>query len=311
MYKIGIIGYGSIGKKHIKNIILVLEKRNISFKIDIIRSGQKKEVYSYGKSINAVYYKGDKVPDDYDIIFITNPTSMHFETVKKYVPKTDHMFIEKPVFDHITYDIEKLKLKDENTYYVACPLRYTDVISYIKNEINLKEVYSVRSISSSYLPDWRPGTDYRKTYSAKKSMGGGVSIDLIHEWDYLHYIFGEPDKIFNFNGKYSHLEIDSEDISIYIGKYKNMLVELHLDYFGRYPLRKIELLTKNDTIVGDLLKNEIRFLKEDRVISFKNSDNNFYFKEIENFFNIIENKTENNNKIDFALKTLKLAGIGD
>ena len=76
---------------------------------------------------------------------------------------------------------ERIQLKYGSTYYVACPLRYNAVIQYIKDNIDLQDVISVRSISSSYLPDWRPGVDYRKTYSAKKELGGGVSIDLIHE----------------------------------------------------------------------------------------------------------------------------------
>ncbi|WP_298654045.1 Gfo/Idh/MocA family oxidoreductase, partial [uncultured Proteiniphilum sp.] len=61
-------------------------------------------------------------------------------------------------------------------------------------------------------PDWRPNTDYKKSYSAKKEEGGGVSIDLIHEWDYLIYLFGFPQEVYNLQGKFSHLDINSEDL---------------------------------------------------------------------------------------------------
>ena len=54
------------------------------------------------------------------------------------------------------------------------------------------------------------GVDYRTVYSAHKAMGGGVTIDLIHEWDYLVELFGVPDKLYNFKGTYSDLEIDSD-----------------------------------------------------------------------------------------------------
>ena len=59
-------------------------------------------------------------------------------------------------------------------------------------------VYSARVLCSSYLPGWRPGVDYRTVYSAHKDMGGGVTIDLIHEWDYLVELFGKPEKMYNF-----------------------------------------------------------------------------------------------------------------
>ena len=73
---------------------------------------------------------------------------------------------------------------------------------------------SARVICSSYLPDWRPGVDYRTVYSAHKALGGGVTIDLIHEWDYLVDLFGVPQKLYNFKGTYSDLEIDSDDLSV-------------------------------------------------------------------------------------------------
>lgn len=79
--------------------------------------------------------------------------------------------------------------------------------------------------------------DYRTVYSAHKDMGGGVTIDLIHEWDYLVELFGKPEKMYNFKGTYSHLEIDSDDLSVYIAQYPTLLCEVHLDYFGRFWLQ--------------------------------------------------------------------------
>ena len=140
-------------------------------------------------------------------------------------------------------------------------------VSYIKKNINPKDVISVRSISSSFLPDWRPGQDYRQSYSAKKSLGGGVSIDLIHEWDYLSYLFGIPQKVNYMGGKKSTLEIDSDDYAIYIAEYADKILELHLDYFGRSIIRELTLFTEQDTIMGDIAKNKISFLKEGKIIA--------------------------------------------
>ena len=54
-------------------------------------------------------------------------------------------------------------------------------------------------------------------------------------------LFGPPLACYNFKGTYSHLEIDSDDLSVYIARYPNMLAEIHLDYFGRTYRRSIEL----------------------------------------------------------------------
>jgi len=310
-YKIAIVGLGSIGKRHLINIHKVLKKRNILFSIDVIRRKESKPLGESLKNlINSVYIDFEKIPNHYDAIFITNPTHLHYYTIKKYMSKTKNMFIEKPVFDDISIDLENLFFDSEGVYYVACPLRYTKVIQYIKNNIDLDKVYSARAICSSYLPEWRLGVDYRNTYSADRKQGGGVSIDLIHEWDYLMYLFGKPIDVKNFRGHYSHLEIDSDDISVYIAKYKNKIIEVHLDYFGQKPIRKFQLFTVNDTISVDILNSQISFLKDGRTLKFNEERNAYQVEEIKNFFDVIEGKKENENNIETALKTLKIAKEG-
>lgn len=310
-YNIGLIGFGSIGERHFQNIEKVLREKGITYSIDLIRSSRSKKIDTNIEGrVRNVFYSHKDAPNNYDVIFITNPTHLHFETIKCFSQKTKHMFIEKPVFDKIDINIKELALKKDSIYYVACPIRYTNVIQYLKKHCNLEKVYCARVICSSYLPEWRPHIDYRSTYSAKKEQGGGVSIDLIHEWDYLSYLFAQPSKIFNIRGKFSELEINSDDLSIYIAQYKNMAVEVHLDYFGRKPIREIQLFTAEDTIIGDLLNSEIRFLKSGKVEKFKESRNDFQLKEIQYFFNLLEGKEQNTNDIYAALNTLKIAKEG-
>ena len=216
-YKIAMIGLGSIGKRHLINIDKVLRSRNVEYSIDLIRRKNSRALdESLSELISNVYIEHENIPDDYDVIFITNPTHLHYDTIKEFCYKTKNMFIEKPVFDKTSMNISDLSLDTKGVYYVACPLRYTEVIQYIKNKIDLNSVYSARVICSSYLPDWRPGLDYRETYSANLDQGGGVSIDLIHEWDYMMYLFGKPKQVLNYRGKFSRLEIDSDDLSVYI-----------------------------------------------------------------------------------------------
>jgi predicted dehydrogenase len=312
LYKVAIIGLGSIGNRHLQNIVSVLTEQGKTFIVDLIRSGKGKDIdTNVSEYINKIYNAYDSAPDDYDVVFITNPTYLHFETVKYFVSKTKHMFIEKPVFDNVDISLGELNLKKDNIYYVACPLRYTDVIQYLKYSCNLRNVNSVRVISSSYLPEWRPNQDYRNSYSAHTDQGGGVSIDLIHEWDYIIYLFGQPQQIFNIKGKFSNLEINSDDLSLYIARYSNMALELHLDYFGRKTMREIQIFTDEDTIVGDLTNSEIRYLKNEKVISFKEQRNDFQRKEIVHFFDIIDGRTVNDNDIMNAIRTIQIALEGD
>lgn len=304
--KICFVGLGSIAKRHLLNLVEILKERETAFEIHALRSGSLQLDEDIAPLISQQFTSDGDCCSDYDIVFVTNPTKCHYETIQKMVPKTKHMFIEKPVFDSTCYDIAALELKPDGVYYVACPLRYTNVLSYVKDHLLGQKIYAARLICSTYLPDWRPQTDYRTCYSAVKVLGGGVSIDLIHEWDYLCHFFGIPDEVLNLNGHYSDLEIDSDDISVYIARYADKLVSVHLDYFGRFKQRQIELYTRDEVMVADLIGNRIRFLNSGKEIDFSESRNDYQTKELLRFLDVVDGKCENPNSVPMAAQVLKI-----
>lgn len=302
--KILFVGIGSIAKRHIRNLQIVLKGKEIPYTFDAFRQSDKGRLPD---GLDRIYFDINEVPDDYDAVFITNPTEKHLETLEMFHDKGNHFFIEKPVVAISQIEkAEQFKLRSNSVYYVACPLRYHAVVQYIKKNIKPEEVISVRSISSSYLPEWRPGQDYRKTYSAHKDMGGGVSIDLVHEWDYLTHLFGWPEKVKKYIGKKSQLEIDSDDYAIYIAEYANMIAELHLDYFGRKTIREIELFVNKDTIIGDLENNKIRFLILGEEINFHEERDDYQRRELEHFLDMILGICEPENGYCHGIDVLEL-----
>lgn len=306
-YKVLFVGIGSIGKKHIRNLVSVLGEKDIGYQIDAVRSSIGELPPEVKAFVTDVYYDIAAVPSDYDIAFITNPTFKHYDTLLKLKEKAKNFFVEKPIFAITEQSVDTLGIPSEKNVYVACPLRYKECLQYVKQEIDKGlKVISARAISSSYLPEWRKGVDYRDVYSAKREMGGGVTLDLIHEWDYLTYFWGFPEKIWNINGKYSNLEIDSDDLSVYIAKYPDKLVEVHLDYFGRKTERRLELFLDDSRMDVDIVNNSITIYENgtDRVLTFETKD--FYVTEMEYFLDCVEGRAINNNSINHAYDVLKM-----
>ena len=307
-YKIGIVGLGSIGIRHLNNLHEVLAGKGCTFSIDAIRHDNRVPLEaSIQEKLNVVYLEDENIPDDYDVLFIANPTYLHFSTIQRYVKNTRHMFIEKPVFDQTEINIEKLGLHSDSQYYVACPLRYKKVIQFLKTQEIEEKAIGVRVICSSYLPDWRPGKDYRNTYSAHKSDGGGVSIDLIHEWDYIKHLFGNPIEVKSILGRVSSLEIDSDDIAVYLAKFPSLVLDMHLDYFGRVSRRILEIYTNEEVIEVDLLANQVTYLRDGKTVEFSEDRDTYQKEELRHFLDIVEGKIENDNTIENAIHTLKLA----
>lgn len=283
--KICFSGIGSIARRHIRNLRFICQERGSEIQIDAFRHSISSQEVG---GIDETFYCMEDVPDDYDAIFVTNPTECHLDTLKAFHKKGRNFFIEKPVVSlRQVEEARRFQQRKGVAYYVACPLRYHAVIRYIKENVSPGDVISVRSISSSYLPDWRPGQDYRETYSAHEELGGGVGIDLIHEWDYLTYLFGKPDRVSCFAGKKSPLEISSDDYAVYIAESEGMVEELHLDYFGRKTIREIQLFMKDDTVVGDIANHKIRFLVSGKEIEFHEGRDDYHRRELQYFLDMV------------------------
>ena len=304
--KVCFVGAGSIGRRHIRNLYHLLQGKEIT--IDLLRSGNGAalnfELTSY---IHKIYSSIDDLDPDYDAIFITNPTSCHFSSILQLQHLTKSFFVEKPVFNTTQINLEDSGIDLKKLIYVAAPMRYTAIIQYIKQHLDMSQALSIRCICSTYLPNWHPNEDYRTSYSAHKDLGGGVSIDLIHEWDYITYLLGFPQKTYSIIKKISTLEIDSDDIAIYIAQYAHQTVELHLDYFGRKETRYMDIFFPNDTIHCDFIKNTITYQVTNKCLSFSEERDDYQTAELRYFLDLLSGNRINENSIYNAYSVLKLA----
>jgi len=304
--KILFFGLGSIGKKHASII-----KNNYEFELFAYRTklGQEENDLEIQEFNNL----GDAFSVKPDIAFITNPTFLHVETALECIKRNVNLFIEKPIshslekLDELEKEIKKRKLFT----YVAYNLRFHPVITHLKNiaDQSKKPIYfSVKC--SSYLPNWRQKQDYTKSYSAKRESGGGVILDLSHEFDYISWLFGEIKKIEGYCDKISPLDIDSEDfLDAQITCNQNVRGHLHLDYFSHNTERKIQIYYNDKYIEGDLVNNSIKTVDKngkEKVNYFKCDQNETYKKQIQYFFEQYFNKNQNiMNNFSEALKTFK------
>lgn len=299
------IGLGSIGTRHLQNLTALCEKKGIPLQADALRSGSRPLRPGAAELLHAQYTDWAAL-GEYDLAFITNPTHLHAEAIQKLAGRAKALFIEKPIFEATDYDLAALGLGEHQKAYVAAPMRWCGTMLALKEELPRLKPYSARVICSSYLPDWRPGVDYRTVYSAHREMGGGVTIDLIHEWDYLVELFGVPSQVYNLKGTFSHLEIDSDDLSVYIARYPGLLAEVHLDYFGRTYRRSIELFCENGTVTADFGAGTLT-LEDGTVRRYEEPVNRRYEREMEYFVDYARNGTgESVNPPRTALEVLAL-----
>ncbi|AJZ76165.1 hypothetical protein SU86_007065 [Candidatus Nitrosotenuis cloacae] len=311
--KILVVGYGSIGKRHVNNL---MKLKNV----EILVCSKNKDTDQLKKNGIQVYDSLAKCLDEKpDIGFVCNVTSLHVKTAIKLAQSGCHLFIEKPLSNSLA-DINRLITlirKKKLITMVGCNLRFHKCIQGIKKEIQNNEIgriISVRVESGSYLPNWHPWEDYRTSYASLKKLGGGVVLTCIHEIDYLCWFFGNVDQVFSFTGKFSDLEISVEDLSAILLKFKkNIIAEVHLDYFQQPDFRSCKVIGTKGTIYWDSETNEVHLYDTDkrkwiRKIKLKNYERNeMYIQELSYFINCVRNKKTTMNTVNDALKTLQVA----
>ncbi|MGB3161834.1 MAG: Gfo/Idh/MocA family oxidoreductase [Carnobacterium sp.] len=299
--KVIFFGLGSIGQKHYKNLKTICKEKNISLEVTAYRS--RKTEHNKPSDIQMIY-EINEISDDYDVAFITNPTALHLETLRMIKDKASYLFVEKPIFEKV-YNIDEF-IKKKESYYIAAPLRYKGIMKELKKYLDKQNVLNARVICSSYLPKWRKD-DYTKSYSANSELGGGIELDCIHELDYVIDLFGFPVESKAMYGKKSNLTIQSNDTALYLLEYIDKFVEIHLDYYGQIPQRKIEIITEDDLITCDFLSNTLTSNKLGLLKEIKEDSNQMYLNELDYFFDNVLTNQDNNNTIEHANKVLKIA----
>ena len=312
MNKILIVGYGSIGKRHLENILL---QKNMKVIICTKRKDlgklQDRGIVIVNTIANALLHKPN-------IAFITNETSYHVKTAIKLAENGIDLFIEKPL-SHSIKDIKKLeKIATDKKIIVqiGCDHRFHPCIKKIKNILDnnkIGKIISVHVENSSYLPDWHPYEDYRKGYAARKELGGGIALTMIHELDFLYWFFGDIKKVFSITGKYSNLEISADDLSMMTLIFnKNIIAHVHLDYFSRPEFKSCKIKGIDGTIYWDSNSNEVKIYSQNKkewktVFRIKKFERNLMFiDELKYFLKCVENKKDSFNNISDARKTVQV-----
>ena len=93
------VGLGSIGTRHLKNLANLCADRGWTLQADALRSDLTRPLRpGAAELLHAQYTDLTAAPAHYDMVFITNPTSLHAEALRQVKGRGEALFIEKPIF---------------------------------------------------------------------------------------------------------------------------------------------------------------------------------------------------------------------
>lgn len=247
--KIAIIGAGSIGSRHARIL------QDLKHEVVIVSS-------HVNNQLNTVKYKSisDALKSEqFEYVVVASKTSQHVNDLDelrkaKFMGK---VLIEKPLFAAT----EKLTKNKFEFAGVGYNLRFHPAISWLRETMpQLGQISSANFYIGQYLPSWRKNNKYQNSSSATIASGGGVLRDLSHELDLVQYFFGDWSHLTSTGGKFSNLEIETDDTFSILMQSKNcQAISIHLNYLDRIKQRNITINGDKGTIRIDLLSGLAQF----------------------------------------------------
>lgn len=305
-----IIGLGSIGQRHLRNLsklkfpkkIFVLRKKfqtpTLDNNLRIIKQNIKiKHNLTYISSLKNI----SKLKIDFAII--CTPTSQHIEQSIELLKNKINILVEKPIGSNLKKinKLQKILLKrKEIKTMMGYQLKFNPIINkidYFLKKKSIGNIYSVESRNGENLKTFHPYENFKTSYASQKKLGGGVVLTQSHDLDILMYLFKDYKikKIKSINEKVTDFKIDVEDISMSILEFrkkrnKKFLCKLFLNYFEKPPSREINIIGSKGKICADLIRNTIQIFRKNnfRIYKYKFKKNDIFIKELKYFINCVK-----------------------
>jgi len=315
MLKVLIIGLGSIGMRHLR---LLSEIDN--FDVICFRSGKRKYLPDFHEKYGIEIFESlDRAIDEKpDFAIIANPTALHLETALSLAYAEVPFLIEKPVADRMEglNELKKVVLGKNLPVMVGFQLRHHPDYKHLVRVVNSGAIgipLYLHGCVGQYLPDWHPQDDYRQSYSAKKELGGGVILDLCHEIDIANSIFGKVVSVSCVSGKYSDLEIETEDMADIIMEHRNNRIShLHLNYLERGYEWRTRVMGTLGSVIWDYGRGYVEIKRKDgtktRWTDADCLDRDWLFRtQLKQWLEVLEGKTKSEVDLETGIEVTQVA----
>ena len=330
--KILIVGLGSIGQRHLRN----LKKINNKIKFLAVRKKFIVPILTNSLTVNKKHKNIQNVykiqyfssllkalKEKPDAAFLCTPSKFHINETIQCLTRNCNVFIEKPLGSN-NKNLSKLKKiykkKNKLITMMGYQMRFNPIYNFTKKFLNsgkLGKIIYIRIFNGEHISDFHKYEDYKISYAARKSLGGGAILTQIHEIDYFLDLFKNY-KITILSssfGKYSNLKLDVEDTFngefLLKNKKNKFLSNIHLNFYTRPKKRYMEIFAQNGLVKIDFIQKKFEYFVKEKIFSkkFNFNNNKIFVDEIKFFIKSINQKKKISKSLSLAngIKTLEFA----
>ena len=292
--KIVQIGTGGWGKNHTR----ILSELGVLVAVCDANLEKSKE---YGEKYSVNYYQSIEELlelEEFDGAFVVTPTSTHTKIAMKLLESKKHVFVEKPM-TYKSEDGEKLaRLAEKNKVILTCGYieRFNPAVDVVKKIVNEKKYGELVMLEF-----------HRENRMPLHIKDVGIIYDTsVHDIDTANWLFNDmPQVVFARAGKIKH---EHEDFASIMLGYKNDKVAIiSSNWITPKKVRKFSAVCTEAIISSDFITQEIIVEKNEESEIIHNEKEEPLLREIRNFLDAIEKKTEQIVKSQEAVSVTKIA----
>jgi predicted dehydrogenase len=236
-----VAGSGSIGRRHLGNL-RALEAADVV----LYRSGRRDPCAPAVEAPEGYALK-PLLDAGAAAVLVCNPSALHLEVALAAARAGAHVFVEKPL-SHTRDGIDDLRAEVARRALVALvgfQYRFHPGLLRVRQWLRegaIGEPLAARVHWGEYLPEWHPGEDWRRSYSAREDLGGGAIRTLCHPFDYLRWLLGDVASV--------HAHTTSGALGLAVDEAANVTMRfasgaigaVSLDYYHRPRTHTLELV---------------------------------------------------------------------
>ncbi len=292
-----IIGCGSIGQRHIENLLSLGQKNIKIYDSNCVLAKKISKKFNV-EQLETLQFK------NVNCTLICTPPSTHTSIAKKALSGLSNIFVEKPLDNSLKdiNDILKIAKKKSLNIFVGYVFRFDHGLQKIEKLLEqdtIGKVISFDAYEGWYLPNWRSWQDHTKSYTGSKKLGGGIILDGSHELNYILWLIGEIKQVFSYFNPVPSLKVKAEGIAeILLISKSNSIGRIHLDFVNPKYNRHFEILGERGSIRWNFETKKIEIQKagstKSKTIKYGLDSNQMYVDEMKYVISCILGKKKNN-----------------
>ena len=254
-----VVGAGAIAQRHIGILSRLVPGAQFTV--------WRRRKISCGEGVAVVHRLADALAAEPVAAIIASPASDHLAAATALAEIGVDLFIEKPLaatldgVDELLQQCAARRVVLQVGYCLRFSPGFATLASLVAKGAIGRPLH-LRATVGQYLPDWRPNRDYRDSVSAQASLGGGVVLELSHEFDYVRTLLGAPEAVTARTWHSGTIEVDTEDCADVIVNFAGgAMASIHLDMLSRPAERCCRIIGAEGTVEWDLLSGTVRLFR--------------------------------------------------